>query len=162
MKGAAGNLDLGLILTIYQAFHRFFALQAAASCALLSVHGSPWSLSDADRCLQSGVVPNSRDEGLADPAQSAVTLNGKMLHGWHTLKPTFKPTFKVQRKPSLEYITKRAATSKSFGTISHVFLTYFSSPIPPHAPCNVLHDLCYRVLIRAEWCYLVLIGADWC
>lgn len=45
--------------------------------------------------------------GLADPAQSAVTLNGKMLHGWHTLKPTFKPTFKVQRKPSLEYITKR-------------------------------------------------------
>lgn len=46
-------------------------------------------------------------DGLTDPTQSRVTLTGKMLYGWHTLKPSFKPTFKVLRQPKLEYITKR-------------------------------------------------------
>lgn len=45
--------------------------------------------------------------GIDDPATNCVTLTGDVLCGWKTLKPKFKPTFKVVREKSLEYVTKR-------------------------------------------------------
>lgn len=43
----------------------------------------------------------------ADPENDLVTLRGEVLYGWKTLKPRFKPTFKVLRELGMSYVSKR-------------------------------------------------------
>jgi hypothetical protein len=47
--------------------------------------------------------------GLDDPeVRRPVTMQGNVLNGWQTLRPTFKPTFKLKRNTTDEYAQHQA------------------------------------------------------
>jgi hypothetical protein len=68
------------------------AVKAAAARTIL------WN---ADELLRGSI-------GMDDPDLDApVTMNRVALHGWKTLRPMYKPTFKVVRETPHDYVEKR-------------------------------------------------------